>query len=158
MQLNSFQQNDQRSVEPNWQSDSSKHCLPCQLKHQGSMDSGFDVPQRSFLLKNTIHTTYPYHPRMVYLPTFGWFFGKCRQIYHAWMVWIMLNCAVFVLISWDEPSSHQITQTCFVGRCFDEVTLAGHNKLQHVEVNKPWSHQKLSNERGSMRVWDICWW
>ena len=41
------------------------------------------------------------------------------------------------------------------GRCFDEVTLAGHNKRQHVEENamKP---SRLSNEKGSMLVSDIC--
>ena len=30
---------------------------------------------------------------MEYLPTFGWFlivkYGKCRQIYHTWMLWVL---------------------------------------------------------------------
>ena len=26
---------------------------------------------------------------MVYLPTFGCFYGKCRYVYHTWILWDM---------------------------------------------------------------------
>ena len=26
---------------------------------------------------------------LVYLPRFGWFWRKCRKLYHTWMVWVI---------------------------------------------------------------------
>ena len=54
---------------------------------------------------------YPYHPCMVYLPTYGWFvYGKCREIYHTWIVWDIF--AVFLItlkgvIWWHDPCIHK---------------------------------------------------
>ena len=35
---------------------------------------------------------------MAYLPTFGWFlmvtYGRCRLIYHTWMVWVVRSMSV----------------------------------------------------------------
>ena len=36
----------------------------------------------------TIHIHIPYAPWMVYLPTFGWVWGKCWYIFHIWSVWV----------------------------------------------------------------------
>ena len=38
-------------------------------------------------ISNVPSSTSPYHPCMVYFPTLVDFYGKCREIYHTWMVW-----------------------------------------------------------------------
>ena len=39
-------------------------------------------------LYNYIYIHIPYAPWMVYLPTFGWVWGKCWYIFHIWSVWV----------------------------------------------------------------------
>ena len=72
------------------------------------MPHGHGCETRCFSIKNSVlslgrnhgfkEVPFPYHPCMVYLPT--WmvdFYGTCRQICHTWMVWDFLanSCHVF---------------------------------------------------------------
>ena len=51
--------------------------------------------KRVFVLSFFSHT--PYQPCMVYLPTWMvYFYGKCREIYHTWIVWILYLVGVNV--------------------------------------------------------------
>ena len=34
---------------------------------------------------------YPHAPCIVYLPTFGWFWGKCWYIVHRWSIWVIVT-------------------------------------------------------------------
>ena len=57
---------------------------------------------------------------LVYSPTFGWFLwkmyiGKCRQIYHAWMLWLScLNPPTPVTRAFCNPSVlSQVPRLCY---------------------------------------------
>ena len=64
---------------------------------------------------------FPYHPCEIYLPTFGSFFsGKCRYIYHTWIVWVVVwNCFLVCEIvplglgEGAQSSGELSTRACF---------------------------------------------
>ena len=51
------------------------------------------VRQRWLFVIQVSHNSYPYHPCMVYLPTFGWFLmgNVGKYLYHTWMLWDRLT-------------------------------------------------------------------